>query len=94
MLSIAHESMSNAFRHAKADHVDLLVEYGDHEFRVSIHDNGSGFDLSDAGRLVEHFGLATMREHADEAHGSLSIATRPGSGTTVSVAVHSSRVAA
>lgn len=94
ILSIAHESMSNAFRHARAAHVDVHVEYGEHEFRMSIKDDGPGFDLSAAGRLQEHYGLATMREHADEARGVLSIATRPGSGTTVSVVVSRQGLAA
>ncbi len=86
LLSIAHEAMSNTFRHADATHVQLRLDYEPHEVRLTILDNGRGFDLQTS-HVENHYGLMTMQEHADEARGVLQITTSPGQGTRISVAV-------
>jgi signal transduction histidine kinase len=50
--------------------------------RLSVRDDGHGFD--EATVTPEHFGLAIMRERAEDAGVAVSVESEPGRGTTVS----------
>ncbi|HEU5470136.1 MAG TPA: GAF domain-containing sensor histidine kinase [Actinophytocola sp.] len=83
---VAQEALHNALRHAEASEVgvDLLCRKG---FVVlEVTDDGRGFDPASAaaaGRL----GLASMRERARTVGGQITVASAPGAGTTVRLAV-------
>ena len=54
--------------------------------RVAVRDNGHGFDTSDATRRTpQQWGLATMRERAQQIGADFRCASGPG-GTTVETA--------
>ncbi|MCJ8014717.1 histidine kinase [Paenibacillus sp. KQZ6P-2] len=76
---IAQEALSNAARHSRADTVKLRLECGD-PVTLTISDNGSGFDVKDAGHGV---GLSSMRERVLTLGGQLDIWSEKGKGTTV-----------
>ncbi len=67
----------------------------DRETRLVVTDNGRGFDPSQCGTQADRtaqegpggFGLLSIRERAALAGGYAEIASRPGAGTTVTVAV-------
>ena len=88
LLGIASEALSNLVRHAQASRatVGLTLGEGGHIAELWIEDNGIGFDPSRVGKLG-HQGLANTRERAAEIGGSLVIASKPGSGTRVTVVV-------
>jgi signal transduction histidine kinase len=51
---------------------------------LTVRDDGHGFDADSAPTPSSgHFGLFGMRERAEKLHGELTIASRPGEGTTV-----------
>jgi signal transduction histidine kinase len=82
---IAQEALMNVVRHASAARVDVRVDRFDHHVRLQVRDDGLGFDASaklghDGGR---HFGLLAMRERAAMLHGTLTVRSTPGAGTTV-----------
>jgi two-component system sensor histidine kinase DegS len=55
---------------------------------MSVRDEGAGFDVSEAAAGASgkaSLGLMSMRERADLIGASLSIESKPGSGTTVKV---------
>lgn len=81
---IAQEALSNAARHAEADHVRvrLLLDADGLELRVS--DDGRGFN---AGRSEPGLGIAGMRERALQVGGALRIESLPGEGTRVRLRV-------
>jgi signal transduction histidine kinase len=56
---------------------------------LTIRDDGVGFDPAQAARLLNdgHFGLVGMRERAEMGGGRLDLDSRPGHGTTISVAI-------
>jgi signal transduction histidine kinase len=86
---IAQEALTNAGRHSRASRIDVDVASLPDRVRVSIRDDGVGFDPSaptthNGGR---HFGLLAMRERAQILHGTLVIRSSPGQGTTVTVEI-------
>ncbi len=86
---VVQESLTNAVRHARATGaaVDVL-DRGD-EIRISIRDDGRGFDADAASR---GFGVSGMRERIALAGGRLEISS-PGPGTEIEAVVPAARAA-
>jgi two-component system nitrate/nitrite sensor histidine kinase NarX len=88
LLRIAQESLTNIRKHAQANRVEICLKGSDDELELSITDNGRGFpDTSQASHAQRHFGLESMRERARSLDGALTVATGPGQGTRITVAV-------
>jgi signal transduction histidine kinase len=79
---IVQEALHNALRHAHADAALVRMEWTDDLLRVTISDNGSGFDPDQASNSTS-LGLLSMRERASSIGASLIIASQPGDGTLV-----------
>lgn len=79
---IVQEALHNALRHAAADEAVVSIETVGDVLRVSISDNGAGFNPEIASRPTA-LGLLSMRERAAAIGATLSIRSRPGDGTTV-----------
>ena len=77
---IAQESLTNVRRHANASRVTLRLQCDPSEVVLSVQDNGVGFDTAE--RRHGH-GLLGMQERARLLRGELTVASVPGSGTTV-----------
>jgi signal transduction histidine kinase/ligand-binding sensor domain-containing protein len=89
--SIGREALLNAFHHAQASSIDVLIVYGKTDLRVRIRDDGCGIDpgiLEDECR-AGHWGLIGMRERAREIGAQLEIRSRAGAGTEVELTVPS-----
>lgn len=87
VLHIVQEALSNVRKHARASHVTLTVHQTP-VWRFEVHDDGMGFDPR-AERDQTHVGLRIMRERAGRIGAEVSLSSRPGAGTTVSVALPS-----
>jgi two-component system, NarL family, sensor kinase len=86
LFRIASEALANVRRHAAARSVDVTLEGTSRDVRLSIVDDGKGFDTRRQGRSpADGFGIGGMRERAALAGGVLTIRSRPGRGTTVGV---------
>jgi|GEM_PF-2160856 len=86
VLRVVQEAMQNVYKHAQASQVIVTLAVVADQFRVSIQDNGQGFDV---GRFYHrgsfHAGVVGMREWADEVHGELDIESIIGKGSTVTL---------
>ncbi|MBK1614953.1 hypothetical protein CKO44_15905 [Rubrivivax gelatinosus] len=85
---IAREALSNALRHAGAGRIELRLGYGRDALRLSVHDDGQGFEVPPPAQAARpgHFGLAGMHERAARIGGQLKI--RSGAqGSTVALSV-------
>ena len=80
---ITQEALNNVVRHAKAQNAWVQLDVDPSHARLLIGDDGCGFDPAsvDPG----HFGLKSMRERAVGSGGELSLQTRAGEGTTLTV---------
>ncbi len=83
LLRIAQEALNNVRKHADATVVRVTTVCADGRLRISIADNGRGFqpELDEA----RGFGLRSMRERATAIGGQFSVASRPQDGTSVVV---------
>lgn len=81
---IAQESLRNIGKHAQASQVWLTLAGSPDSIRLTIHDDGSGFDPS-KGRRSPGLGLASMEERARLLGGGFSVVSTPGEGTTIQV---------
>jgi signal transduction histidine kinase len=79
---VAQEALNNVGKYAEASHVLTSVEPEGDGVRLIVRDDGLGFDpaVTPAG-----MGSGFMRERAEAVDAELSIASAPGSGTTVAL---------
>jgi signal transduction histidine kinase len=80
---IAQEALANVHRHARAAHVEVVVESRDLGFVTRVTDDGTGFDLDAVNRGSGPLGLTSMRERAAITGGTFRIESAPGEGTAV-----------
>ena len=86
--SIGREALTNAFRHAKAERIEVELEYAPEQLRILVRDNGVGVDpdVVKAGR-EGHWGLSGMRERAKRIGASLRVLSRAAAGTEVELVI-------
>jgi signal transduction histidine kinase len=83
---IVGEALWNAARHGHADHAAIELCDGARR-RITVRDDGCGFD-PDPRRIPRgSFGLVSMRERAEGFGGLLVVRSAPGAGTEVEVAL-------
>jgi signal transduction histidine kinase/ligand-binding sensor domain-containing protein len=88
LLRIGQEALTNAVRHAQAHTIELTLAFGDGHVRLSVRDDGRGFDVESAGvSTAAHFGLAGMRERVRHLGGEFSLLSSAGQGAEVIVDV-------
>ena len=78
---IAQEALQNVGRHSGASEAWVMLDTAGPVVSMSIRDNGHGFEEGMV--TAEHFGLAIMRERADEAGVTVAVESATGAGTTV-----------
>jgi signal transduction histidine kinase len=86
LFRIAQEAITNSVRHARAEHVSVLLERRDQRIIMVVEDDGVGFDLEEA-RRENRLGLVGMGERTEMLRGTLLIESGASSGTTVVVEV-------
>jgi two-component system NarL family sensor kinase len=83
LFRIAQEALANVALHSHAERVDIRLELRSGVLRLSIRDDGDGFEAGE--RSPGCFGLVGMAERARLAGATLEIESSPGSGTRVTV---------
>ena len=88
LFRIVQEALRNVWRHSQASTAQVTVEFRDNKTRMTVKDDGKGFDLrASMGDLTRDgkLGLAGMQERARLLGGSLTVESEPGKGTTVTI---------
>lgn len=78
---IIQQATDNALRHGRAASVRVLVSCQDSHLRVTVCDDGAGFDPQSA--AGKGLGLRSMRYRAESLGGVLQVVSKRGSGTHV-----------
>jgi signal transduction histidine kinase len=81
---VAQEALSNAARHSQAERIAVELRRAGDGVGLDVSDDGRGFAFEQSERGL---GIAGMRERALLLGGDLTIESRPGRGTTVSLRV-------
>ena len=76
------ELLGNASRHSQATMVKIMVDLGTDLIRVSVDDNGKGFDPETL-RESNNLGLKLIRERAEMLGGNFEIDSAAGSGARI-----------
>lgn len=85
---VIQEALQNVHRHARSSRVSVSIAAGDGELTVRIRDNGQGFRPSAvAPTSSSGFGLTGMQERAEVIGGRVTVRSRPGQGTEVTLVV-------
>ena len=89
LFSIAHNALTNAYRHAEAGRVSVHLEFGEEGIRLSVSDDGIGLpgDYAERGR-----GFANMSRDAERLGGRLVVEERGTmGGATVTCVIPAQR---
>jgi signal transduction histidine kinase len=81
ILRIVQEALNNSRKHADATLVRVRVESVDTTVRITVADNGRGFDPTKV--PDDRYGLRSMAERAELVHGRLAVESAPSDGTRV-----------
>jgi len=84
LYQIAQEALNNALKHSQAQAVRVLLTHRKGETTLAISDDGVGFRTEQA-QKSGGAGLRGMKERVARIRGTLSVASVPGGGTTVTV---------
>lgn len=79
---VAQEAIRNAVRHARATHLRVAVEGDDRQVRLTVADDGVGFD-SATGPPDGSYGLRGLQSLVEDGGGRVHVESAPGAGTTV-----------
>ena len=88
LFRIVQEAINNIVRHAEARHTTITFEFEEAVVRVTIEDDGRGFDVeteSGAADSSHGLGLLGMAERAQLSGGMLKLTSRRGHGTRIEV---------
>lgn len=85
LLRVGQEAITNAARHSGAKHVKVFLEFGEKQFRLTVTDDGVGFDPDQPPPTTGGFGLVGMKERATEVKGTLHVRSQPDQGTEITL---------
>lgn len=85
LLRAAQEALTNVRRHADASRVEVSLGYTGAAVRLTVRDDGRGFDPDAPGN--GGYGLAGMRARASRVGGAVRVLAAPGAGVSVSFEV-------
>jgi signal transduction histidine kinase len=81
---LIQEAINNAIKHSEASEICLSISLVENTIKIEVEDNGKGFDLA----IIEKgVGLITMQKRADEIRSQLTIKSKLGQGTTISMSI-------
>ena len=81
---IVQELLSNALRHAEANHILVQVIQNEEQVLITVEDNGKGFDLDHA-KASNGMGMSNIRNRVNMMKGNLDYDVMPGEGTIVNI---------
>ncbi|HEY4689842.1 MAG TPA: ATP-binding protein [Anaerolineae bacterium] len=87
LFRIVQDLLSNVRQHAHATRAQVLLDLTEDAVRVTVEDNGSGFDMNEVLTAKRGIGLSTLRERVEMMGGQVQIDSAPSRGTKVSLVI-------
>lgn len=91
LFRVIQEACNNVMKHAAASLINIDIKYDEHKIRVSIKDNGTGFNMEEKHPVVAEqsssFGLSIIKERISLLSGKIEIQSEKGKGTIINVSV-------
>ncbi|OAI47027.1 hypothetical protein AYO43_05235 [Nitrospira sp. SCGC AG-212-E16] len=86
LITISREALSNCVRHARATRIVIALRQIGPRVRLSIRDNGSGFEVDH--RAAKGIGFAQMEDRVRRIGGRLNIQSMVGRGTCITADIY------
>lgn len=86
LFRMVQEALNNIAKHAKATHVDVVLDDTDDEIVLAVRDNGVGIPQGMPGNVSTH-GLRGMRERVAYLGGNVRLGGAEGQGTTIVITI-------
>ncbi|MCG8351339.1 MAG: ATP-binding protein [Chloroflexales bacterium] len=83
---VAQEALTNVFKHAQAQRVEMVLTYGIAAVRLSICDDGQGFD-AETRRASTSLGIDNMAARVAELGGDCHVQSAPGAQLAIRVPI-------
>ncbi|GAA3629987.1 sensor histidine kinase [Flavivirga jejuensis] len=80
---ILQEFFSNTIKHAKATHLDIILDYQTDMLTIIAKDNGLGFDLNEQNH--SGIGLSNIKNRAKLVNANATILSEPNKGTELTI---------
>jgi PAS domain S-box-containing protein len=97
LFRVVQEALHNAAKHSRSKQFEVNLQGKPDGLELEISDKGVGFDVTSV-KNTEGLGLVSMRERIHLLNGTISIESKPNSGTRilacVPLAIHSSALSA
>ncbi|MFZ5571012.1 MAG: ATP-binding protein [Thermodesulfobacteriota bacterium] len=90
LFRVLQEALNNIVKHSQADRVEIFLRRNGNCIELQVKDNGCGFEAekgSEKQGRPAGFGLISMRGRVELCSGCFEICSKPGQGTTISVAL-------
>jgi signal transduction histidine kinase len=82
LFRVLQEALRNAMKHSGVRRFEVCLQGVPGGIGLRVSDSGIGFDI-ESGNSPRGLGLISMRERVRLAHGTLSVGTTRGRGTTI-----------
>lgn len=90
LFRIFQEAINNAFKHSKAENINIDLSYTPELVSLIIQDDGIGFNIDEINnkrKIGKMSGLRNMTKRAESLNGALKIITAPKKGTKIIVSI-------
>lgn len=88
LFNCTKELLTNAEKHSNAANVMVTLDRENHKIKVTVEDDGNGFDVTDINSLTRYTkgtGLTTMRAEVGYIGGTLEVEAKKGIGSRVTI---------
>lgn len=83
---VIQEIINNTLKHAEASEIGVSMDYKSDYIRISISDNGKGFDQEEKIKS-KSIGLSSIQSRVDFINGKLKLESSPGNGTSYNMII-------
>lgn len=80
------EALNNVEKHARAQNVDIHLQWSDGEFKLTVRDDGQGFRSEDLDK-EDQYGIAIIEERSRAINAKLAIESAPDDGTELALSL-------
>lgn len=84
---VLRESVSNIIKHSGASLCTVGCTFDEHEFSITVQDNGGGIPVESDAKLDRGHGMASMKHRAKQLNGQCLVESAPGFGTVIRLTI-------
>jgi signal transduction histidine kinase len=84
---ITQEAIHNATKYANSDSIKIQLSENEQFVKLTVSDNGNGFDLKSVKNIMGGSGLKNMQARAELLNGTFKIQSKTGKGTTIKIEI-------